>query len=51
MGKITLLSGEMAHVDCLSCAITSGQIEPNGGVVVETDYFHAHQDVAYPKRD
>jgi len=48
MGKITLLSGEMAHVDCLSCAITSGQIEPNGGVVVETDYFHAHQDVAYP---
>lgn len=21
---------------------------PDGGVVVETEYFHAHQDVAYP---
>ncbi len=20
----------------------------NGGVVIETDYFHAHQDIAYP---
>lgn len=48
MRKITLSSGEIAHVDCLSCAITSGQVAPNGGVVIETDYFHAHQDVAYP---
>lgn len=23
-------------------------IEPDGGVVFETQYFHAHQDVAYP---
>ncbi len=23
-------------------------IEPDGGVVFETNYFHAHQDVAYP---
>lgn len=23
-------------------------IEPDGGVIVETQYFHAHQDVAYP---
>lgn len=23
-------------------------IEPDGGVVYETKYFHAHQDVAYP---
>ena len=23
-------------------------IEPDGGVVLETEYFHAHQDVAYP---
>ncbi len=43
-----LSSGEIVHVDCLSCAITSGQVKPNGGVVIETDYFHAHQDVAYP---
>ncbi|PEF34471.1 diadenosine tetraphosphate hydrolase, partial [Bacillus sp. AFS094228] len=21
---------------------------PDGGVIVETEYFHAHQDVAYP---
>lgn len=33
---------------CLSCALTSGITEPDGGVVVETKYFHAHQDVAYP---
>lgn len=36
------------EVECLSCAVTSGLIEPDGGTVVETDYFHAHQDVAYP---
>ncbi|CAH0286903.1 hypothetical protein SRABI133_04117 [Peribacillus simplex] len=32
----------------MSCALTSGLIEPDGGVVIETEYFHAHQDVAYP---
>jgi diadenosine tetraphosphate (Ap4A) HIT family hydrolase len=36
------------EVECLSCALTSGVIKPDGGVVVETKYFHAHQDVAYP---
>ena len=24
------------------------EVEADGGVVIETDYFHAHQDVAYP---
>jgi diadenosine tetraphosphate (Ap4A) HIT family hydrolase len=28
--------------------LTSGLIEPDGGVVLETEFFHAHQDVAYP---
>jgi len=28
--------------------LTSGLIEPDGGVVVETKSFHVHQDVAYP---
>ncbi len=23
-------------------------VEPDGGVVIETEHFHAHQDVAYP---
>jgi len=45
---ITLSSGETVEVECLSCALTSGMIEPDGGVIIETDYFHAHQDVAYP---
>lgn len=35
-------------VECLSCALVNGLIEPEGGVVVETEHFHAHQDVAYP---
>lgn len=48
MRKITLSNGNTVEVDCLSCALTSGLIEPDGGVVIETDYFHAHQDVAYP---
>ncbi|MBG9691283.1 diadenosine tetraphosphate hydrolase [Lysinibacillus sphaericus] len=48
MRNIVLSSGENVYVDCLSCAIISGQIEPNGGVLIETDYFHAHQDIAYP---
>uniref|UniRef100_UPI0037C847D6 HIT family protein n=1 Tax=Metabacillus elymi TaxID=2745198 RepID=UPI0037C847D6 len=46
--QITLSNGKTVEVKCLSCAITSGLIEPDGGVVLETEYFHAHQDVAYP---
>ncbi|MDY0405275.1 diadenosine tetraphosphate hydrolase [Virgibacillus sp. 179-BFC.A HS] len=48
MKKITLSNGKTVEVECLSCALTSGLIEPDGGVVIETEYFHAHQDVAYP---
>lgn len=46
--KITLSNGKTVEVECLSCALTSGMMEPDGGVVVETEFFHAHQDVAYP---
>jgi diadenosine tetraphosphate (Ap4A) HIT family hydrolase len=46
--RITLANGKTVEVECLSCALTSGLIEPDGGVVLETEYFHAHQDVAYP---
>ena len=48
MRTITLSNGNKVEVECLSCALTSGLIEPDGGVVIETDFFHAHQDVAYP---
>ncbi|MEO2077051.1 MAG: diadenosine tetraphosphate hydrolase [Bacillus sp. (in: firmicutes)] len=48
MRKITLSNGTTVEVECLSCALTSGLIEPDGGVVIETEHFHAHQDVAYP---
>lgn len=48
MRRITLSSGETVTVECLSCALVNGLIEPEGGVVVETEHFHAHQDVAYP---
>ncbi|MGE7023278.1 HIT family protein [Solibacillus cecembensis] len=48
MRKITLSNGKSVEVECLSCALTSGLIKPDGGVVIETEYFHAHQDVAYP---
>lgn len=48
MRQITLSNGKRVEVECLSCALTSGLIEPDGGVVLETEHFHAHQDVAYP---
>ena len=48
MRKLTLANGSVVEVECLSCALTSGLIEPDGGVVYETEYSHAHQDVAYP---
>ncbi|MDF2787955.1 MAG: diadenosine tetraphosphate hydrolase [Neobacillus sp.] len=48
MRKITLSNGKIVEVECLSCALTSGLIEPDGGVIIETKHFHAHQDVAYP---
>ncbi|WP_431803187.1 HIT family protein [Halobacillus andaensis] len=48
MRKITLSNGKVIEVECLSCALTSGLVEPDGGVIIETEHFHAHQDVAYP---
>lgn len=48
MRKITLSNGKTVEVECLSCALTSGIIKPDGGTVIETEHFHAHQDVAYP---
>ncbi|NYE09155.1 diadenosine tetraphosphate (Ap4A) HIT family hydrolase [Bacillus niacini] len=48
MRKITLSNGKTVEVECLSCALTSGLLEPDGGVIFETEHFHAHQDVAYP---
>ncbi|WP_330219536.1 diadenosine tetraphosphate hydrolase [Peribacillus muralis] len=45
---IVLSNGKTIDVDCLSCAITVGLIEPDGGVIIETEYLHAHQDVANP---
>ncbi len=38
----------MAEPPCLSCAIVSGRSTPVVSPIVETAYFHAHQDVAYP---
>jgi hypothetical protein len=48
MRKITLANGETVEVECLSCAITGGVVNPTGGIIYEDEYFHAHQDVAYP---
>lgn len=33
---------------CLSCDIVKGNTETIGGTILETKYFHAHQDFAYP---
>lgn len=35
-------------IRCLSCAVVRGEKEPPGGTILETEFFHAHQDVAYP---
>ncbi|HYF02640.1 MAG TPA: diadenosine tetraphosphate hydrolase [Patescibacteria group bacterium] len=48
--QITLADGRTLEVECLSCALTSGLIEPTGGVIYESQNFHVHQDVAYPIR-
>ena len=48
MKTLTLSDGQIIKVECLSCALTSGMIKPQGGVIYETPHFHAHQDVAYP---
>jgi diadenosine tetraphosphate (Ap4A) HIT family hydrolase len=48
MKSITLANGKTIEVECLSCAVTSGVAEPEGGTIIETEHFHAHQDVAYP---
>ncbi|MBM6995985.1 diadenosine tetraphosphate hydrolase [Paenibacillus sp. DXFW5] len=46
--QVTLADGRTVEVECLSCALTSGLIEPTGGVIYESRNFHVHQDVAYP---
>ncbi|MBH0229745.1 HIT family protein [Halobacillus yeomjeoni] len=50
MRRIQLANGTTVEVECLSCALVNGVVEPDGGVIYESDYFHAHQDVAYPIR-
>ncbi|MEQ6375670.1 diadenosine tetraphosphate hydrolase [Bacillaceae bacterium S4-13-58] len=50
MKELFLSNGEKVKTDCLSCSIVNGMIEPDGGVILETQLFHAHQDVAYPIR-
>lgn len=50
MKNITLADGRKITVHCLSCAIVEGAVQPNGGTIYETKFFHAHQDVAYPIR-
>jgi hypothetical protein len=35
MRKITMLNGKTVEVECLSCALTSGKIKPDGGVIVD----------------
>lgn len=48
MKKVTLSDGRSVEVECLSCAIVDNTVPPTGGTIYETEYFHAHQDVAYP---
>ncbi|KIL44101.1 hypothetical protein [Jeotgalibacillus soli] len=48
MRTILFSNGDTVTVKCLSCPLTSGIIQSNGGVITETEYFHAHQDAAYP---
>lgn len=48
MRKMKLSNGRVVEVECLSCAIVNGSVEPDGGTIVESAHFHAHQDVAYP---
>jgi len=38
----------LEQTECLSCAIVQGLKQPSGGTIVENDFFHAHQDIAYP---
>jgi diadenosine tetraphosphate (Ap4A) HIT family hydrolase len=48
MRRIKLADGSEVETHCLSCAIVNHEIEPTGGVIIETKFFHAHQDIAYP---
>jgi len=40
--------GAVGTKTCLSCEIANGTRTPLGGKLVETPYFNAHQDIAYP---
>ncbi|SDY01645.1 HIT family protein [Thermoactinomyces sp. DSM 45892] len=50
MKNVTLADGRNITVKCLSCSIVTGDVQPSGGTIYETTFFHAHQDVAYPIR-
>jgi len=42
------MSISLEQTQCLSCAIIQGTKQPLGGTIIETEFFHAHQDIAYP---
>ena len=43
-----MMADEAGERECLSCAVVSGRRETLGGPIIESEHFHAHQDVAYP---
>lgn len=40
--------GGVSRRPCLSCDVVAGRRSTVGGAIVETRFFHAHQDIAYP---
>lgn len=48
MRKIQFADGREVETKCLSCSVANGFVEATGGVIMETPFFHAHQDIAYP---
>jgi len=47
MALITNINGETKEIDCLSCAIISGEVE-NSGTILRTKHFDVHQDYEIP---
>ena len=45
---ITDITGHEWTVDCVGCAIATGELPPPGGKIIETEHFILHQDPEVP---
>ena len=48
MVKVKSIEGEEKDINCIGCALQSGEIKSPGGLILETAHFDVQQDYEIP---